>query len=112
MDFQKLNEIAMRDARNALVQRFDWQAFLVYSVALYNSQNTPDIEDTEIDDNIKSVFSDFMQYYNKKKAGHDASREFSDMLISFKKIITELYYQSNAEEKSKIKDIVSQIGKL
>ena len=112
MDFQKLNEMAMKDARNVLVQRFDWEAFLVYSIALNNAQNVPDIEDTEIDDSIKSVFSDFVQYYNKKKLGHDASKEFQDMLSMFRKIITELYYQSNEEEKAKIKIVIEKLHNL
>lgn len=83
-----------------------------YSIALNNTQNVPDIEDTEIDDNIKSVFSDFVQYYNKKKSGQDASKEFQDMLSMFRKIITELYYQSNEEEKIKIKSVIEKLHNL
>lgn len=112
MDFQKLNEMAMRDARNILVQRFDWEAFMVYSMALQNTQTMPDIDDTEIDDNIKAVFSDFVKYYTKKKLKQDASREFSTMLDSFRKIITELYYQSDSAEKEKIVETVEKLDRL
>lgn len=112
MDFQKLNEIAMKDARNILIKGFNWEAFLVYSIAMQNMQNVPDIEDTEIDDNIKAVFTDFVQYYNKKQSGHDASKEFSSMLTAFRKIITELYYQSDDKEKEMIKSTLEKMQKI
>ena len=102
MDFKKLNETAMNNARRTLVERFDPNAFLVYSVAMHNLQGI-DIEETGVDDLIRDIFTAFSAYYKKTASGVDAGKERSEMLAQVKRMLTELYYQTDYEGKREIK---------
>lgn len=105
MDIQKLHESALESSRKALFERFDPTAYIVYVLAQKSleSQSEGNIEDSEIDDNIKDVFSDFSKYYKAKNENAETSELLQSMMKSMKKIITELYYQSTATEKAMIK---------
>ena len=113
MDFIKLNETALQSSRQALVQQFDWEAFLVYSIATQNLKaiQSEDIEGTEIDDNIKNIFNDFAEYYRKKNQGERSESELRKMLKTLKKIVVELYYQADTNEKQIISESLSSINK-
>lgn len=114
MNTDKLHQTALATARNRLLQGFDMTAYLVYSIADSKLTALPDAEisDTEIDDNLKATFSDFVRYYHKKADGESAEQELSAMLVSFRKILTELYYQGNSDEKEKIRDTVDSLRNL
>ncbi len=108
MDFQKLNENAMTNARKALVEKFDPVAFLVYSTARQNLQNG-DIDGTEVDNSIRGVFSAFSAYYRKSTSGDDAENELKEMLDQIQKMLTELYFQTGTEGKTMIREICKDI---
>ena len=112
MDFKKLNEYALETARNELTNHFDWNAFVVYSMAVSNLNNASsnDIEGTEIDDNIKHIFDDFIKYYDKKNNGKDSIQELGIMMNTLKRIIFEVYYQATAKEKQIVVDCISSIN--
>lgn len=112
MDFKRLNEYALETSRNELADHFDWSAFLVYSMAISNLDfNANDIEGTEIDDNIKNIFDDFSKYYTKKNSGKNSDKELFDMLNTLKRIVIELFYQANLNERTKICDVIAEISK-
>lgn len=112
MDFKKLNEYALETARNELTNHFDWNAFIVYSMAVNNLNNASsnDIEGTGIDDNIKNIFDDFSKYFTKKSNGENSEAELAKMLVTLKRIIIELFFQANSDEKAKIKNVISEIN--
>lgn len=111
MDFKKLNETAMSNARRVLVERFDPDAFLVYSVAMHNLQGI-DIEGTGIDDSIRDIFTAFSAYYKKAASGANAKKEFSEVVAQVQRMLTEMYYQADQDGKQKIKEICSNLVKL
>lgn len=111
MDFKKLNETAMNNARRTLVEHFDPNAFLVYSTALQNLQGM-DIEGTGVDDSIKNIFSSFLAYYKKARSGQNATDELSAMLADVRKMLIELYYQVGDDGKNEMKRTCEKILKL
>ena len=102
MDFKKLNETAMSSARRVLVERFDPEAFLVYSTAMHNLQGI-DIEETGVDDSIRDIFTAVSTYYKKTASGADATAEFSTVIEQVRRMLTELYYQADADGKNEIR---------
>lgn len=102
MDFKKLNEAAMSSARRVLLERFDPDAFLVYSAAMHNLQGI-DIEESGVDDSIRDIFTAFSAYYKKSASGADAAAEFSTVIEQVRRMLTELYFQADADGKNEIR---------
>lgn len=108
----KLNDKAIELAQKSLQKSFDWQAFLVLSMANLNKKDTPlehndIIPETEIDDNILCFYNNFISYYNNKKNNVHTLNELSQLISLLQKIINKLYYTCNTlEEKNRLKAMI------
>lgn len=110
-----LNNKAIELAQKSLQKSFDWQAFLVLSMANLNKNNIPQensdiLPETQIDDNILCFYNNFISYYNNKKNNAHTLNELSQLISLLQKIINELYYTCNTlEEKNRLKAMVSTL---
>lgn len=111
MDYKKLSEHAMTEARKTLVDHYDPAAFMVYSIARQNLQGI-DLEGTEVDDSIRGIFWAFSAYHKKAVLNQDRTEEFDLMMEEMRKMLTELYYQGTEEEKSSLKKLGEKVWKM
>ncbi len=109
MDAKKLHEAALESSRKVLVDRFDWEAYLVYTTAQRRLSEMDAMPDSEVDESIREIFSDFVRYYKVKQSGADASAELSAMMLTTRRMITELICQGTASEKNIIKERLSGV---
>lgn len=119
----ELNNQAIELAKKSLAKGFDWQAFLVLSIAqqnlnllsapLNNEDVTDFVKDSNIDENIQLFLNSFIQFSKLKSQNvndENIVQELNILLSFFKKIINELYYSSGTtEEREVIKNFLSSI---
>lgn len=69
MNFEELNEKAKEIAQKNLEHGFDWQSFIVYSVANMNDdkKNKDLVPESGIDESIQELLSMFVGYANAKR---------------------------------------------
>lgn len=118
---KELNEKAIELANKSLAKGFDWQAFLVLSLAQQNLLSTPQIDenvsdlvqDSNVDENIQLFLKKFIKFSKLKKQNINNEQVINELniLLSFlKKIINELYFSSETtEEKQTIIHFLSNI---
>lgn len=119
----ELNNQAIELAKKSLAKGFDWQAFLVLSIAqqnlnllsapLNNEDVTDFVKDSNIDENIQLFLNSFIQFSKLKSQNvndENIVQELNILLSFFKKIINELYYSSGTtEEREVIKNFLFSI---
>ena len=120
---KELNEKAIELANKSLAKGFDWQAFLVLSLAQQNLESlltpinnvniTDYVEDSNVDENIQLFLNQFIHFSKLKSqnvSNENIVQELNILLSYFKKIITELFYSSeNTEEREVIKNFLSSM---
>lgn len=105
---KELNEKAIELAQASLKKGFDWQAFLVISLAQQNlnTLNTPKeiidyVPESVVDENIQLFLKKFISFSNKNT--NENNIEILKELLQFlKKIINELYFSSETTEERKL----------
>lgn len=72
MNFEELNKKAKEIACKNLEHGFDWQSFLVYSIAIMNEEKIQTdvdiVPESNIDEGIKELLTLFVGYINSKKS--------------------------------------------
>lgn len=111
MDFKKLSEHAMAEARKTLVDHYDPAAFMVYSVARQNLQGI-DLDGTEVDDSVRGIFWAFAAYHKKSVLQQERTEEFEMMMEEMRRMLTELYYQGTADERAALKKLGEKVLKM
>lgn len=120
---KEINDKAIQIANNSLQKGFDWQAFLVLSVAqqnltFLNDERNKDVidyvKDSGVDENIQLFLNKFINFSEIKKQDNvdneQVINELNTLLSFLKKIITELYFSSNTmEEREVIKNFLFNI---
>lgn len=109
-EFRKVNEEAIIRAGRVLKNGFDSEAFLVYSIACMNNNNSvqsdkPDnIPDSTVDESISDLLQSFVRYHNGDR------KELSNLLNGIRQIISELYHTAeNHNERAQICDFVNTL---
>lgn len=92
MNFLELNKKAKDIGIANLKKGFDWQAFLVYSVAIMNEEKVGEpvdlVPESRADEGIKQLLNLFVDYVNTKKsycAGHSTVEEVTEKLEKYLK---------------------------
>lgn len=110
-DFERINNEAASRAARALKSGFDSEAFMVYSIAMMNSNaggKTVDlIPDSTVDESISYLLKSFVNYHNGDHSN------VSEMLSIIRKIISEVYHASESvAERDAISGFIQSIEKF
>lgn len=91
MNFLELNKKAEEIAIANLKKGFDWQAFLVYSVAIANKERIGQpvdvVPDSKVDEAIQELLTLFADYINTKKAGFCGAGDAKESAVKLEKLL-------------------------
>lgn len=124
MNITDINQEAKKAAEKSLSRGFDWQAFLVYSVAIMNEERTGDpvdyVPEIGTDENIQELLTLFVNYVNEKKSynakmgkASDVSEMLDAFLLQMTRILKEIRLSCDTkEEKEAYLKHIESIKKL
>lgn len=124
MNFLELNKKAKEIALKNLDRGFDWQAFLVLSIAVQNEERMWEpvdvVPESNVDEGIKTLLNMFAEYINTKRAycaGTATEKDVEERLEKYLKqnerIYKELLFSCDTErEKEIIKKHMEELKKM